>query len=94
MIQQIADALVQSWRNFASAFALFVPRLVAAIIIFGGGLVVALTARKLIHRLLVWFRLDRLSLRSGARARPASIWVCGSSPCLSDSCTTGTSACG
>ena len=66
MIQQIADALVQSWRNFASAFALFVPRLVAAIIIFAGGLVVALTARKLIHRMLVWFRLERLSLRSGA----------------------------
>jgi hypothetical protein len=66
MIQQIADALVQSWQNFASAFALFVPRLVAAIIIFAGGLVVALTARRLVHRLLVWFRLDRLSLRSGA----------------------------
>jgi len=25
MIQEIADALVQSWRNFASAFVLFVP---------------------------------------------------------------------
>ena len=30
MIQEIADALVQSWRNFATAFVLFVPRLVAA----------------------------------------------------------------
>ena len=32
MIQEIADALVQSWRNFATAFVQFVPRLVAALI--------------------------------------------------------------
>ena len=41
MIQEIADALVQSYQNFASAFVLFVPRLVAATIIFAGGFVVA-----------------------------------------------------
>ena len=46
MIQDIADALVQSWRNFASAFVLFVPRLVAATIIFAGGLVVSLIVRR------------------------------------------------
>jgi hypothetical protein len=66
MIQEIADALVQSWRNFASAFVLFVPRLVAASIIFAGGFVVALAARRAIHRFLVWLQLDRLSRRSGA----------------------------
>ena len=66
MIQEIADALVQSWRNFASAFVLFVPRLVAATIIFAGGFVVSLAARRAIHRLLVWLRFDRLSRRSGA----------------------------
>src|SRR4030095_12878320 len=66
MIQDIVDALLQSWRNFASAFVLFVPRLVAAIIIFAGGLVVALPVRRVLYRLLVWFRLDRLSVRSGA----------------------------
>ena len=66
MIQEIADALVQSWRNFASAFVLFVPRLVAATIIFAGGLVVALIARRAVQRLLVWLRFDRLSLRTGA----------------------------
>jgi hypothetical protein len=66
MIQEIADALVQSWRNFASAFVLFVPRLVAAIIIFAGGFVVSLAARLAIHRLLVWLQFDRLSRRSGA----------------------------
>jgi Conserved TM helix len=66
MIQEIADALVQSWRNFASAFVLFVPRLVAATIIFAGGFVVALGARRAIHRLLVWLQFDRLSRRSGA----------------------------
>ena len=38
MIQEIANALVQSWRNFATAFVLFVPRLVAATIIFAGGI--------------------------------------------------------
>ena len=41
MIQEIADALVQSWRNFANASVLFIPRLVAATIIFGGGFIVA-----------------------------------------------------
>ena len=65
MIQEIADALVQSWRNFASAFVLFVPRLVAATIIFAGGFVVALAARRAIHRLLVWLHFDRLAHRSG-----------------------------
>ena len=57
---------VQSWRNFASAFVLFVPRLVAATIIFAGGFVVSLAARRAIHRLLVWLHFDRLSRRSGA----------------------------
>ena len=66
MIQEIAEALVQSWRNFASAFELFVPRLVAAIIIFTGGFVVALAARRVIHRVLVSLHFDRLSRRSGA----------------------------
>ena len=36
MIQEIAAALAQSWRDFATAFILFVPRLVAATIIFAG----------------------------------------------------------
>ena len=66
MIQDIADALVQSWRNFASAFVLFVPQLVAATIIFAGGLVVSLIARRVVQRLLVSLRFDRLSLRTGA----------------------------
>ena len=66
MIQDIADALVQSWRNFASAFVLFVPQLVAAAIIFAGGLVVALIARRIVQRLLVSLRFDRLTLRTGA----------------------------
>ncbi len=66
MIQDIADALLQSWRNFASAFVLFVPRLVAATIIFAGGLVVSLVARRAVQLLLVWLRVDRLSLRTGA----------------------------
>jgi hypothetical protein len=66
MIQEIADALVQSWRNFATAFVLFVPRLVAATIIFAGGFVVALLARRAIQRGLVWLDVNRLSQRSGA----------------------------
>jgi Conserved TM helix len=66
MIQEIADALVQSWRNFASAFVLFVPRLVAATIIFAGGFLIALVVRRAIQRVLVWMNFDRLTLRSGA----------------------------
>jgi len=66
MIQEIADALVQSWRNFATAFVLFVPRFVAAIIIFGGGFAVSLLVRRAIQRLFAWLRVDRLSLRTGA----------------------------
>jgi hypothetical protein len=66
MIQDIGDALVQSWRNFASAFVLFVPRLVAATIIFAGGFLIALLVRRAVHRVLTWARFDRLSLRMGA----------------------------
>jgi hypothetical protein len=66
MIQEIANALGQSWGNFATAFVLFVPRLVAATIIFGGGFVVSLVVRRIIQRLLVWFGADRLWVRTGA----------------------------
>ena len=66
MIQEIADALAQSWRNFANAFVLFVPRLVAATIIFAGGFVIAIVARRAVQRLLTWMRFDRLALRTGA----------------------------
>jgi len=66
MIQEIADALVQSWNNFAEAFVLFVPRLVAAAIIFAGGFIVALLVRRVTERVLVWLQFDRLTLRSGA----------------------------
>src|SRR5262245_55732856 len=66
MIQQIADALVQSWQNFAAAFALFVPRLIAATIIFVVGFFVALLLRRVIHSLLVSFHFDRLTQRVGA----------------------------
>jgi len=66
MIQDIADALAQSWHNFATAFVLFVPRLVAATIIFAGGFVVALLVRRAIQRMLAWVGFDRLSLRTGA----------------------------
>jgi Mechanosensitive ion channel, conserved TM helix len=66
MIQEIADALVESWHNFATAFVLFVPRLVAATIIFGGGFVVAILVRRGVQRFLAWLRFDRLALRTGA----------------------------
>jgi Conserved TM helix len=57
---------VQSWQNFSSAFALFVPRLIAAAIIFAVGFVVALLLRQVIHRLLVSLHFDRLTQRIGA----------------------------
>ena len=66
MIEEIAAALVQSWRNAATAFIQFVPRLVAATIIFVAGFAVSLVARRVIRRLLAWLRFDRLSLRTGA----------------------------
>ena len=66
MIQEIADALAQSWHNFAAAFVQFVPRLVAATIIFAGGFVVAAIARRIVHRMLAWMHFDRLALRTGA----------------------------
>lgn len=66
MSQEIANALLQSWRDFATAFVLFVPRLVAAIIIFAVGLVVALLVRRVIQWLLAWLDADRLSRRIGA----------------------------
>jgi hypothetical protein len=66
MIQEIADALVQSWNNFAEAFVLFVPRLVAAAIIFAGGVIVALLVRRVTQRALAALQFDRLTLRSGA----------------------------
>lgn len=66
MIQEIADALAQSWRNFAAAFAQFVPRLIAATIIFALGFIVAAIARRAVERLLGWFGFDRLALRTGA----------------------------
>jgi mechanosensitive ion channel-like protein len=66
MIQDIGEALVQSWRNFASAFVLFVPRLVAATIIFAGGFLIAALVRRVVRRVLGWAHFDRLSLRTGA----------------------------
>jgi hypothetical protein len=66
MIQEIAQALAQSWHNFATAFVLFVPRLVAATIIFAGGFVVAVIARRMVRALLAWPRFERLTLRTGA----------------------------
>ena len=66
MIQEIADALVQSWNNFAEAFVLFVPRLMAAAIIFAGGFIVAVLVRRVTQRALAWLQFDRLTLRSGA----------------------------
>ncbi len=66
MIQEIANALVQSWRTFATAFAQFVPRLVAATIIFALGFVVSLLVRRVIQQVLGKMGTDRLALRTGA----------------------------
>jgi Conserved TM helix len=66
MIQEIAEALAQSWSNFTGAFVLFVPRLVAASIIFGGGFVVAVLARRIVRSALAWLQFDRLAARTGA----------------------------
>jgi hypothetical protein len=66
MIQEIAEALAQSWSNFTGAFVLFVPRLVAAAIIFAGGFIVAVLARRIVRSTLVSLHFDRLAARTGA----------------------------
>ena len=66
MIQEIANALGESWRNFATAFVLFVPRLVAATIIFAGGFLISLAVSHAIRRLMASLRADRLAQRTGA----------------------------
>jgi Conserved TM helix len=66
MIQEIAEALAQSWHNFATAFVLFVPRLIAATIIFAVGFVLSILVRRAVQRLLAWLHFDRLALRTGA----------------------------
>lgn len=66
MIQEIADALAQTWSNFSSAFALFVPRLVVAAIIFALGFLVAAVIRTAVRRVLGWLNFDRLSATTGA----------------------------
>jgi hypothetical protein len=66
MIQEITQALVQSWHNFSTAFVLFVPRVIAATIIFAGGFVIALVVRWVVRRVLTSLQFDRLALRTGA----------------------------
>ena len=66
MIQEIADALVQSWRNFATEFVQFVPRFVAASIILTGGFLLSLLIRRIVQRMLVWLQFDRMARRTGA----------------------------
>jgi hypothetical protein len=66
MIQEIAAALAQSWRDFATAFVLFVPRLVAATIIFAVGFFVAILARWIVQRVLGWLQFDKVAVRTGA----------------------------
>jgi hypothetical protein len=66
MIQEIAAALAQSWRDFATAFIMFVPRLVAATIIFAVGFLVAIVANWVVRRVLGWLQFDRVAVRTGA----------------------------
>jgi hypothetical protein len=66
MVQEIAAALIQSWRNFATAFVQFVPKLVAATIIFTVGFVLSLVVRRAVQQILTWVHFDRLAARTGA----------------------------
>jgi hypothetical protein len=66
MIQEIAAALAQSWRDFATAFIMFVPRLVAATIIFAVGFLVAIVANWVVRRVLGWLQFDKVAVRTGA----------------------------
>jgi hypothetical protein len=66
MIQEIGAALAQSWHNLTSAFVLFVPRLIAAAIIFAAGFVVAVVTRRIVRSVLTALNFDRLATRTGA----------------------------
>jgi hypothetical protein len=66
MIRQIADALAASWANVATGVALFVPRLLAALIIIAVGWILAAVVRGIVRRLLAWVQFDRLVERTGA----------------------------
>jgi hypothetical protein len=65
MIPEIAAALAQSWQSFATAFVLFVPRLVAAAILFAGGFLIAILVRRFVEQTLTWVHFGRLSERTG-----------------------------
>jgi hypothetical protein len=66
MIHEIGAALAQSWQNLTSAFVLFVPRLIAAAIIFAAGFVVAVIIRRIVRSVLLALHFDRLAARTGA----------------------------
>ena len=66
MIHEITAALAESWHNLANAFVLFVPRLIAAAIIFAAGFVVAVVARRIVRVVLTALHFDRLAARTGA----------------------------
>jgi hypothetical protein len=66
MIHDIGAALAQSWQNLTTAFVLFVPRLIAAAIIFAAGFVVAVITRRIVRRVLLALNFDRLATRTGA----------------------------
>ena len=66
MIHEITAALAQSWHNLANAFVQFVPRLIAAAIIFAAGFVVAVVARWIVRVVLAALHFDRLAARTGA----------------------------
>jgi len=66
MLTEIANALALAWANFASGLVLFLPRVIAALLIVLAGWVLAALCRALVRRLLAWLRFDRLAERAGA----------------------------
>jgi hypothetical protein len=66
MMEQIAGALVDSGREFATGVAHFVPRLIAALIILALGWVLAIVVRYVARRIAAWLGVDRFATRTGA----------------------------
>ena len=70
MADMIASELAQAWNEFVRAFAHFLPRLLAILIIALLGWLIASALKIALRSLLRLIKFDRLSERAGASRIP------------------------
>jgi len=66
MTDIIGQSLRQSWTNFVDALALYLPRVLAMLIVMVVGWLVAVVVAFIVRQLLGWLQLNRLVRRIGA----------------------------